>query len=94
MEFLNSRDRNKILFTLNSVGVLTPMYDFPEGCKVKISYIIKLEPVEVTISNYESILMCGEISSNPIEDLKAITENVSILYSSGLQLNSRHASLQ
>jgi len=79
MEFLSSPDCNKILFTLNSIGVLIPMYDFPEGCKMKISYIIKLKPVEITLYNYESVLMCGEVSSNPIEDLKAITENVSNL---------------
>jgi hypothetical protein len=59
------------------------MYDFSEGFKVKASYILKLEPVEVTMDNFESIFLCGEVSSNPIEDLKAIIENVSksIIYS-------------
>jgi len=54
------------------------MYDdFPEGYKSTVSYMIKLEPVEVTYDNCDSILLCGEVSSNPFEDLKAITENVS-----------------
>lgn len=77
MDFLNSLDHNTILFTLNSAGVLIPTYDFPEDFKTKITYLIKLEPAEVMQDNCESILMCGDISTNPIEDLKAITENVS-----------------
>lgn len=80
MDFLNSPDRRRILFTLNSIGVLLPMYDFSEGFKVKASYILKLEPVEVTMDNFDSIFLCGEVSSNAIEDLKAIIENVSKNY--------------
>lgn len=78
MDFLNLPDRETIFFLLNSAGLLVPMYDdFPEGYKSKVLYIIKLEPVEVTQDNCDSILLCGEMSANPIEDLKAITENVS-----------------
>lgn len=77
MEFLSLPDQSRILFTLNSTGVLIPMYDFPEDYKTKMTYIIKLEPVEVTNNNCESILMSGEVSTSPIEDLKAFTENVS-----------------
>lgn len=77
MDFLNLLDHNTILFILNPAGVLIPMYDFPEDFKIKITYFIKLESIEVTQDNYESILMCGDVSANPIEDLKAITEHVS-----------------
>lgn len=77
MDFLNLADQNTILFTLNSAGVLIPMHDFPEDFKTKITYFIKLEPVEVTQDNCKFILICGDVSTNPIEDLKAITENVS-----------------
>lgn len=80
MDFFNSPDRCTILFTLNPLGVLLPMYDFSEGFKIKASYILKLEPVIVTMDNFESILLCGDVSSNPIEDLKAIIENVSEKY--------------
>lgn len=77
MDFLNLLDHNTLLFTLTSAGVLIPMYDFPEDYKIKITYFIKLKPVEVTQDNCESILICGDVSINPIEHLKAITENVS-----------------
>lgn len=63
--------------TLNSAGALIVMNDFPEGYKMKLTYVLKKENVEVTENNYESILMCGEISPSPIEDLKLISENVS-----------------
>lgn len=54
------------------------MYDdFPEGYKSLVSYILKFEPVEVTHNNWDSILLCREISENPIQDLRAITENIS-----------------
>lgn len=79
MDFLSLPNRSTILFTLNSTGALVPMYDFPEGYKSNVFYLIKLKPVEVTQSNCESVLISGEISTNPIEDLKAITENVSII---------------
>lgn len=78
MDFLSLPNRSTILFTLHPTGgALVPMYDFPEGCKSNVFYFVKLTPVEVTQSNCESILISGEISANPIEDLKAITENVS-----------------
>jgi len=78
MDFLTMPDRNSIFFTLNSAGLLIPMYnEFPDGYKSRVSYIIRLEPVEVTHNNCDSILLCGEVSPNPLEDLKAITENVS-----------------
>jgi len=78
MDFLTMPDRNSIFFTLNSGGLLIPMYDdFPDGYKSRVSYIIRLEPIEVTENNCDSILLCGEVSPNPFEDLKAITENVS-----------------
>lgn len=81
MNFFNTPDCDKILFTLNSSGVLTVINDFPEDImNNKISYFIKLELVEVTDINYEVILMYGDVSSNPIEDLEAITKNVSDNY--------------
>lgn len=77
IEFLNKPDRDTILFIINSNGALTPMLDFPENYKSKMFYFIKLEPSEVTPQNCSSILMYGEISANPLEDFKAVTENVS-----------------
>lgn len=77
MDFLNMPDREMILFTLNPTGVLMPMLDFPDGLKTKVSYFIKLGSAEVTKSNYESILVYGEVSTNPLKDLKAVTEHVS-----------------
>lgn len=79
MDFLNLPDRNTILFTLNAVGVLIPTNVIPKDLKMKMTYFIKLEHVEVTQNNYEFILMCGDVSTNPIEDLKAFNENVSDL---------------
>jgi len=80
MDFLTMPDRNSIFFTINSVGLLTPAYDdFPDGYKSKLLYILRLEPIEVTNNNCDSILLCGEVSPNPFEDLKAITEKVRVI---------------
>jgi len=77
MDFFTMPDRNKIFFMMNSAGLLTAMSDdFPDGYKSKVLYIIRLEPIEVTQTNCDSILLSGEISPNPFEDLKAITEKV------------------
>lgn len=80
MDFLNSPDHNTILFMLNNFGILIPMFRCPESFKNKISYFIKVEPVEVTVNNYEFVLFDGDISPNPIDDLKSIVENVIIKF--------------
>lgn len=80
MDFMNSPDHIKILFMLNNFGILMPMFKCPEAFKTKITYFIKVEPAEVTINNYEFILFDGEISPNPIDDLKSIVENVIIKF--------------
>lgn len=77
MNFINWADHLTIMFIFNSAGILIPMYKCPEGYKNKISYFIKLEPAEITINNYECLLIYGDVSPNPIGDLKAITEHVS-----------------
>lgn len=76
MDFLNVSNIETILFTVNSSGVLTPMFEFPDGFKTKMFYFIKLEPVVITESNLETTLICGDISTNPIEDVKTLTEKV------------------
>ncbi|XP_025205784.1 dynein beta chain, ciliary-like [Melanaphis sacchari] len=76
MDFLNTPNRDSIFFMVNSSGLLTPIYDdFPDGFKSRVTYIIKLKSVEITPNNCDTTLLCGEVSSNPFEDLKAITEN-------------------
>jgi hypothetical protein len=77
MDFIKSPDKCKILFTLNSAGLMTPMDEFIHSFKTKVSYIVKLDSVEITNDNFESQLICGEVSSNPIEDLKTAAETVS-----------------
>lgn len=76
MNFLDDSNIDTILFTVNSSGVLTPMFEFPDGFKTKMFYFLKLEPVAITESNLETTLMSGEISTNPIEDVKTLTEKV------------------
>lgn len=76
MNFLNLPDHDSILFMLNSSNVLIPMLEIPDGPKSKLTFFVKLESVEVTQHNYETILMCGDISKNLIADLKELTDNV------------------
>lgn len=76
MNFLNLSDHDSILFMLTSSNVLIPLLEIPDGPKNKLTYFIKLEPVEVTQSNYETILICGDVSKNLIADLKETTDNV------------------
>lgn len=76
MNFFNLPDHESILFMLNSSNVLIPSLEIPDGHKSKLTYFIKLESVEVTQDNYETILMSGDVSRNLIADLKEITDNV------------------
>lgn len=74
---MNDAAKNIILFSINSSGALIPTSEIPNNLKNKLLYFIKLELVQITDSNYESILVKGELSPNPIHDVKQIVENVS-----------------
>lgn len=56
---------------------MTPMYDFVQGFKTKVTYIMKLNAVSITYENIESELISGEMSPNLYDDLKISTEGVS-----------------
>lgn len=77
MNFLDVSNIETILFTVNSSGILTPMYEFPDGFKTKVFYFLKLEPVAITETNIETTIITGDVSTNPIEDIKTLTEKVS-----------------
>lgn len=83
--FLDLPDFEMLLFMLNSSGVLTPMIEFPDGYKTKTYYFKKLEQVKITEINYQAVILSGEISPNPIEDIKTLTESVSEMNSSSPQ---------
>lgn len=77
MMFLNKADKDRILFSMNSVGALIPTYEIADDFKNKLSYFIKIERVEITKENYKTMLLNGDISLNPVQDIKTVSENVS-----------------
>lgn len=77
MTFLNDADKNILLFSINSTGALTPTSEIPNSLKSKLLYFIKRELVQITESNYESVLIKGELSTSPVKDVKLIIETVS-----------------
>lgn len=76
MNFLNEPSKDKLIFTMGT-GNLVPMPEIPNDLNNKLAYFLKLDLVQITESNYKFILVNGEISINPIQDLKVVAENVS-----------------
>uniref|UniRef100_A0A1B6BXH8 Dynein beta chain, ciliary-like n=1 Tax=Clastoptera arizonana TaxID=38151 RepID=A0A1B6BXH8_9HEMI len=76
MDFLSKSENNILLITLTSAGMLQPSTVFPAMSKTKSSYFIKKRPEPVTPENIRQVLIFGDVSPNPIENLAVCLEEV------------------
>ncbi|XP_006869595.1 PREDICTED: dynein heavy chain 17, axonemal [Chrysochloris asiatica] len=78
-EFLEKPDVPVLVMTLSPAGMIIPYLGFPASLKSKAIYFIKTRPVSVTRDNYKALLLYGDISPEPVDQLIAVVEEV--LYS-------------
>ena len=79
-EFLERGDRRILVISLNSNGQLTPMTTFPATNKNKAVYFIKRNPEAVKKENIKTLLMFGDVSQIPLDQLSYLVESVSTKY--------------
>ncbi|KAL1129232.1 hypothetical protein AAG570_013761 [Ranatra chinensis] len=76
MNFINRPTEEKLIITLTSAGVLQPSTNFPVSSKSKSSYFIRRRPEPLTAANVRQLLMFGDISPKPIDELAVLIEEV------------------
>ncbi|PSN39336.1 Dynein beta chain [Blattella germanica] len=75
-DFLVDPNIGKIVFALNPSGMLLPSYDFPIAAKAKSCYFIRKVPVPIPKENFRDILIFGDISAKPIDELSVLVQEV------------------
>ena len=76
-EFLERGDRRILVITVASNGQLTPTNTFPTSSKNKSVYYIKRQPEAIKKDNIKTLLMFGDVSHIPLEQLSYLVESVS-----------------
>lgn len=79
MSFLDEPINNILIIKLTSAGVLTPSLSFSNATKTKSSYFIRKRPEPITAANYKSMLIYGDVSPKPIDELAILVEEVNFL---------------
>ncbi|PSN32950.1 Dynein beta chain [Blattella germanica] len=82
-DFLVDPNIGKIVFALNPSGMLLPSYDFPIAAKAKSCYFIRKVPVPIPKENFRDILIFGDISAKPIDELSVLVQEFKIVYVEG-----------
>lgn len=75
-EFFEKADVTVLVLTLNPSGMIIPCLGFPESLKSKGVYFIKTKLDSVNKLNYKSLLLYGDISPAPVDQLIAVVEEV------------------
>ena len=76
-EFLERGDRRILVIYLSSNGQLTLGTTFPSSTKNKAVYFIKRQAEAVKKDNIKSLLMFGDVSHIPLDQLSFVVESVS-----------------
>ncbi|XP_049855418.1 dynein beta chain, ciliary-like [Schistocerca gregaria] len=76
MDFLDKTTEYLLIVTVNTAGQLIPINSFPVNSKTKCCYFIKCYKEPVTSQNYQKVLLCGDMSSKPIDELSVLVAEV------------------
>lgn len=75
-KFFNDPKQPLLLITIPSTGLLTPCTSFNPQIKQKFTYFIRKLPEPVTMENFRKVLIFGDMSGKPIEDMSILVEGV------------------
>ena len=76
-EFLEKPEKRLLVIYLASNGQLTPDTAFPSSSKNKAVYFIKRQPEQVKKENVKTLLLFGDVSHVPLDQLSNLVESVS-----------------
>ncbi len=75
-EFLEKADKRLLVIYLSSSGQLTPDWSFPSSTKNKAVYFIKRQADQIKKENMKTLLMFGDVSHIPLDQLSNLVESV------------------
>ena len=78
-EFLERGDRRMLVIYVSPNGQLVPVTTFPTSAKAKAVYFIKRQAEALKKDNMKSLLMVGDVSHLPLDQLSFLVESVSFL---------------
>lgn len=61
---------------MSSTGAIVPVLGIQSNAKNKLSYFVKRQPVIITEINYREVLIPGDMSPKPIDDLSVLVQEV------------------
>lgn len=65
-----------MIIYLHMSGALIPLLGFPPNPKQKFSYFVRKKPEEITEENISEMLIIGDMSNKPIEELAILVDEV------------------
>lgn len=65
-----------MIITINPTGALIPSHTYPIPSKGKSCFFIRKLPVEVTKENIKDVILFGDMSTRPIEDLAILVDEI------------------
>uniref|UniRef100_A0A803SM46 Dynein axonemal heavy chain 17 n=1 Tax=Anolis carolinensis TaxID=28377 RepID=A0A803SM46_ANOCA len=77
-EFYEKPDLLALVITLNPTGQLVPCIGFPATLKNKGIYFVKKKPENITKDNFKDVVLIGDISPSPVEQMMAVIEEVGL----------------
>lgn len=66
----------RLMMITNLAGLLQPVTEFPNNLKTKSCYFIRKKKEVITMENFRDVLMFGDMSPKPVEELAVLTEEV------------------
>lgn len=93
MKFFDTPSENMLTMQISSAGVLVPSLNLKTGGKVKISYFMRKTPVKITESNFREVMIPGDMSPKPLEDLAVLFEEVLLQNSQSFFIKKKDAIL-
>lgn len=76
IKFFNTPEENILIMQISSAGVLIPNLGIIPESKVKSSYFLRCQPVNITESNFRDILIPGDLSSSAIDEFSLLLNKV------------------
>ena len=74
--FFERADAQSLVFHLSAQGQLTPSPHFPSATKFKSVYFVKKSPSSVTEQNARKLLVFGDLSHTPLDQLSTLVDDV------------------
>ncbi|KAF5280421.1 hypothetical protein FQR65_LT03230 [Abscondita terminalis] len=76
LKFFDKPEIPKIIMNVNVSGALVPLLEFPPNLKTKSSYFIRRVPEPITRENIKDVLLIGDVSHKPVEDIGCLVEDM------------------